>query len=112
MQQTIVKLVDDLDGGEASETVRFGFDGTDYEIDLSDDNAQVMREALSKYVSAGRKAGGSSRRETATSKRSGGTQRDYDPAAVKAWAAARGKDVPARGRLPKALVEEFKAAGN
>jgi Lsr2 len=34
-QKVTVALEDDLDGGPADETVRFGFDGADYEIDLS-----------------------------------------------------------------------------
>ena len=35
-QKVQTLLIDDLDGGEAEATVRFGLDGTDYEIDLSD----------------------------------------------------------------------------
>jgi hypothetical protein len=34
-QKITVALEDDLDGGPADETVRFGLGGTDYEIDLS-----------------------------------------------------------------------------
>ena len=32
-------LVDDVDGTEAQETVAFGLDGSEFEIDLSDSNA-------------------------------------------------------------------------
>ena len=40
MAQTIVvKLVDDMDGGDADETVAFGLDGKSYEIELSKKNA-------------------------------------------------------------------------
>jgi hypothetical protein len=31
----VLLLIDDLDGGEAADTVRFSLDGTEYEIDLS-----------------------------------------------------------------------------
>ena len=62
-QKVQVLLVDDLDGGEASETVSFALDGSSYEIDLSGKNAEEMRDALAKYVGAARKAG----RTTATS---------------------------------------------
>lgn len=54
-KHTFIKLIDDLDGGDAHETVTFALDGTPYEIDLSDDNAAQLREALTKYVVKGRK---------------------------------------------------------
>ena len=38
-REVIEKLIDDLDGGEATETVTFGLDGASYEIDLSKKNA-------------------------------------------------------------------------
>lgn len=50
----IVKLTDDLDGGDADETIVFGLDGKSYEIDLSTKNAAALRKALDKYVSAAR----------------------------------------------------------
>jgi hypothetical protein len=53
--KTSVVLIDDLDGETpADTTVSFGLDGKSYEIDLSDNNAAEFRDALSKYVSAGR----------------------------------------------------------
>lgn len=58
-QRTITTLVDDLDGTDlergSGETIRFGVDGRTYEIDLSDDNAQALREALQPYTEAGRR---------------------------------------------------------
>src|SRR5919107_3021113 len=57
-QQTTVRFVDDLDGSEASGTVDFGLDGRRYEIDLSDDNAATLRDALAPFVGAARKSGG------------------------------------------------------
>ncbi len=41
-----VRLIDDLDGESADETVEFGIDGKNYEIDLSKDNAGKLRDAL------------------------------------------------------------------
>ena len=56
MAQKIQTLfIDDLDGGEAEGTVRFGLDGTDYEIDLSAPHAKALRKSLEKYVGAARK---------------------------------------------------------
>lgn len=66
-QKVVVELVDDLDGKPAEETVVFGLDGREYEIDLSVKNAEKMRKALSGYVEAGRKTGGrkkTTRRQT------------------------------------------------
>ena len=110
-QRTIVELTDDLTGDAAEETVTFGIDGKTYEIDLSEKNASALREALAAYVSAGRRAGGSS---GIVKPRSGGkTNSDgYDPAAVRAWASSNGHAVSSRGRVSKELVEAFKAAGN
>ena len=45
-KQIIHKLVDDLDGGDADETVKFSLDGVQYEIDLSKKNADKMRNAV------------------------------------------------------------------
>src|ERR1700737_4284824 len=55
-------FIDDLDGSEAEGTVRFGLDGTEYEIDLNVEHAQALRDALARYVQAARRAGGSTRR--------------------------------------------------
>ena len=57
-QKVQVQLIDDLDGSEADGTVRFGLDGTEYEIDLSAEHAQELRGALARYVGAARRAGG------------------------------------------------------
>src|SRR5260370_34614915 len=57
-QKVQVLLVDDLDGGEAVETVSFSLDGTTYEIDLSADNAGKLRKDFAQYVDHARKGGG------------------------------------------------------
>ena len=50
-----IVLEDDLDGGPADETVVFGLDGREYEIDLSAQRAESLRDALQTYISAGRR---------------------------------------------------------
>ena len=45
-------FIDDLDGSEAEGTVRFGLDGTEYEIDLNAGHAPALRDALARYVRA------------------------------------------------------------
>jgi Lsr2 len=52
----VVQLVDDLDGGVATETVRFALDGVDYQADLSEANAAALRALLGRYAEAGRQA--------------------------------------------------------
>ena len=56
-KQIIHKLVDDLDGGDADETVKFALDGVQYEIDLSKDNAAKLRDVFAPYVGAGTRVG-------------------------------------------------------
>src|SRR3954453_11594086 len=57
-QRVNVVLVDDIDGSDAAETVTFGLDGVQYEIDLSDGHADELRAALALYIGHGRRAGG------------------------------------------------------
>jgi Lsr2 len=57
----VVQLTDDLDGGEADETISFAIDGTSFEIDLNAKNADRLRGALRPFVEAARATGGRSR---------------------------------------------------
>lgn len=57
-QKVQVLLVDDLDGGEADETVTFALDGKTYEIDLTTANADKLRGLLDPYLKGGRRTGG------------------------------------------------------
>src|SRR5690242_10497258 len=107
-QKVQTLLLDDIDGGNADETVRFGLDGSSYEIDLSTAHAQDLRTALASYVQAGRKAGplrGAPPRKTARTASNG-----YDSTAVRDWARAQGIDIKDRGRVPADVVAKFKAA--
>src|SRR3712207_5208152 len=107
--KTQVVLVDDLTGEPADTTVRFALDKTEYEIDLSDENAAEMREGLSRYVDAARKVTGGGPPGAQETKPA---YAGYDPAAVRAWAAGQGIEVNARGRIRADVVKEFRAAGN
>ena len=101
-------FIDDLDGSEAEGTVRFGLDGSEYEIDLNAEHAQALRDALARYVQAARRAGGSTRRPVRRGRRApaGGV----DSTEVREWARAQGIEVKDRGRVPAELVARFKAA--
>lgn len=102
-QRVLVTLSDDIDGGEASQTVTFGLDGKSYEIDLSDANAEKLRGTLAPYVEAGRKRAKSGKAYRRTSIAP-------DPRAVRAWAESNGFKVPPRGRLPRKIYEAFNAS--
>ena len=109
-QKVQVLLVDDLDGGEASETVSFALDGNNYEIDLSGKNATELRDAFSKYVGSARKAGRSTSSSGARSSRrsSGSTAMDRDQAAaIRSWAKKKGLKVSDRGRIPATIIEQY-----
>lgn len=55
-QRVEILLVDDLDGSDASDTVAFSLDGVQYELDLNDQNAAGLREALKPYIASARRA--------------------------------------------------------
>jgi Lsr2 len=103
-QKITVALEDDLDGGPADETVRFGIGGTEYEIDLSKRNAATFRRKLAPFVEHARKAGRGARRRpgrTASSR-----ERSAD---IRAWAKDQGIAVSERGRIPASVVEQYEA---
>ena len=104
-EKVTVALEDDLDGGPADETVRFGFDGTEYEIDLSAKNARALRKKLAPFIERARKAGRGPARRTART--SAGRQRSGE---VRAWAKDHGIAVSARGRIPASVIEQYQAA--
>ncbi|MFD5328124.1 Lsr2 family protein [Streptomyces sp. NPDC127092] len=112
-QRVVVTLFDDIDGGEAAETVAFGLDGKMYEIDLNPANAKKLRKVLAPYLAAGRKVSAAGHRKGGKPVDGGykHTTLEPDPAAVRAWAQSNKLDVPARGRIPKRVYEAFRAAG-
>ena len=107
-QKVQVQLIDDLDGSEADGTVRFGLDGTEYEIDLSAGHAQELRGALARYAGAARRAGRGGQRPARAGRRASVSA--LDPTEVREWAKAQGIEVKDRGRVPAELVARFKAA--
>jgi Lsr2 len=96
-------LEDDLDGGPADETVRFTVDGTQYEIDLNNKNANAFRKRLAPFVDHARRAGRGQRRLRTSSNR----QRSGD---IRTWAKAQGIAVSDRGRILASVVEQYEAA--
>ncbi len=114
-QRTVVVLEDDLVGGEATETVVFGLDRATYEIDLNEDNAASMRDAVAPYVGAARRAGVPASRPArrggrSASGQSKSTDAQLDPKAVRTWAEANGVVMNARGRLSASVMEQYRSA--
>lgn len=108
-KRTEVRLVDDLDGSDGSETVRFGIDGTGYEIDLGEVNAAKLRDVLAPFVAAGRRlGGGSARRPSAAAPAAPGPKR-ADAGEAREWLVANGYEVKDRGRLPAELVAAYES---
>jgi hypothetical protein len=56
-QTVIVQLTDDIDGGDADETISFAVNGTTYEIDLNAKNAERLRDAFAPFIEKARKSG-------------------------------------------------------
>ena len=109
MAQKIQTLfIDDLDGSTAEGTVRFGLDGAEYEIDLNEEHAKALRDALARYVSAARRAGGGARRPARAGRLASAT--GLNTTEVREWAKAQGIEVKDRGRVPAELLVRFKAA--
>ena len=108
-QQVETRLVDDLDGSEAAETVAFAFEGRQYEIDLSDQNAAKLRDALARYVAAARRAGGTGRSRISaprSPRASSGTDREQT-SAIREWARQNGHQISDRGRIPNSVMEAY-----
>jgi Lsr2 len=100
--------VDDIDGSDAEGTVRFALDGTEYEIDLSAEHAQALRDAVARYVKAARRVGGAARRPNRGGRRASAS--GLNTTEVREWAKAQGIEVKDRGRIPAELVVKFKSA--
>ena len=101
---TVVVITDDLDGSTIDvSTYKFGFLGCHYEIDLGPTSYKAFEAALAPYVKAGRHRA----RQTTSEQRP--DDRGYDPAELRVWAAANSIAIGSRGRIPAAIVEQFKA---
>jgi hypothetical protein len=101
-------LVDDIDGGNADETVPFALDGVTYEIELSAKNAAALRDALASWVGHARRVSGRTPtgRRGSSSRASSGT----DTAAVREWARKNGHTVSDRGRISAEVLAAYEAA--
>ena len=119
-QKVQVILVDDVDGGEASETVSFALDGVSYEIDVSESNAAALRDALAPWVGHARRTGGRSGGGGGARARSGGGSgggsgrargnSKHDLSDVRSWARENGFQVSDRGRVSSEVIAAYEKA--
>jgi hypothetical protein len=113
IEEVTVTLVDDLDGSEAAETIKFAVDGKSYEIDLSKPNAAKLRRALRPFIDHSRSARRNRGTRRRSNSRTGGRKSDvgkYDPAEVRAWAKSHRIKVAPRGRISAEVVDRWRAA--
>lgn len=100
--EVVIRLLDDIDGTEASETVRFSLDGVAFEIDLTEAHAMELRDALGVYVGAARMV--------PTAKRARKASTDKAPGEAKlarVWLQANGYEISDRGRIPEEMMRAY-----
>ena len=107
-QKVKIILEDDINGGTADETVRFGLDGKFYEIDLSARNATRFREAIRPFADKARRV--QEGKGAKGKKRSVTAQGGRDNAKIRAWAQKNGYEVAERGRIHQHVIDAYYAA--
>jgi hypothetical protein len=109
-KETVTKLIDDLDGGVAAETVKFALDGHSYEIDLSAKNAKKLRTELAGYIEHSIRV----RHQPGRSGAARGRRTDANPAdqnrAIREWAQRKGMGVAPRGRIRQDIIDAYQEA--
>ena len=107
-QKTVTYLVDDLEGGDADETVKFSLDGVEYEIDLADKNATSLRESLARFVAAARRIGKTGGRASGRGRGPATVDREQNKA-IREWAKRKGITISDRGRISQDVVDRYHA---
>jgi hypothetical protein len=93
-------LTDDIDGSAGAQERKFSIGGTDYAIDLNDDNYAKLLAAVGPFRDRARIA-----RKTRVNRAP--VVSPEDRVKIRAWAEENGKPLAARGRFPNALVREY-----
>jgi hypothetical protein len=105
-----VRLVDDIDGGPAEESVAFAVDGVGYEIDLSVKHAKELRAALDTFVSCARRVGRGGLSTPSRSRATVPARNDRaQNKAIRDWAKRKKIDLSERGRIPRTIIEQYEA---
>jgi hypothetical protein len=109
-QKTVIQLTDDVDGARingSGETVPFALDGVDYEIDLSEKNAQRLRDLLEPYIAVARPRGAGGPRGGRSAPAGAKTR---DPHGIREWARRNGHEISERGRISTTVLAAYEAA--
>lgn len=104
-RQVQTLLTDDLDGSQAAGTVRFGYEGVEYEVDLSDKHLEEFEEFLAAYIEHGRRVRGDRRGRRRAGRN--GQRKERDLGAVRQWAREQGYQVSDRGRIAGEILARF-----
>src|SRR5829696_8336612 len=99
--RTITLLQDDIDGSDATQTVRFAIDG-EYEIDISERNAKLSGKHC-QFVGHARKVSGRRGRKAASSLGADMSKSDQ----MREWLMEPGYHVSERGRIPAWLQQVY-----
>lgn len=117
--KTVQIIQDDFDGSDGAQTVSFGWEGQQYEIDLNEGHAKQLHEALVPFIERARRARGRGvpgRRATPSPVSGRGrtslSGKSFDAKTVRQWAHSNGVSVPDRGRVPESVIQEYEAALN
>ena len=108
VQRVVTERFDDLDGSPAEETVRFGYAGREYEIDLNEEHAAALDELLAPYVEHARTVDGAQPQKR--TRRTEERHSRQELQAIRAWARDQGLQMSDRGRIPLEIVTKYKAA--
>jgi hypothetical protein len=95
-------ITDDLDGSSGASERRFSVNGTEYEIDLTDENFKVFLSDLSPWIDHSRLA--RVKRENQAP-----VVHPGDRSKIRAWAITNGRIVASRGRFPNDVVRDYYA---
>ncbi|WP_291478806.1 Lsr2 family protein [Corynebacterium sp.] len=126
-RRTVITYVDDIDREELApdevRTVKLGYRGAEYVLDLSELNAEILAEELEPYLKAARKlprttagAGstGTGRTATGSTGSSGSSGTSAADAArngrIREWARETGREVSARGRIAADVISAYEEA--
>jgi hypothetical protein len=102
---TVVTVTDDIDGTSDARTVRFGLNGSLFEIDLSEKNKAKFERGIAKFIDSGRKVG-----RAAGAGKPGNRAARSDRAQIRAWAQKQGITISARGRISASVIEQYEAS--
>ncbi len=104
-RNSIVSLIDDISGEPADETVTFGLDGVDYEIDLTNAHARALRSDMVAWADAGR----ATRALSVLGRRVARVPTDQDErVAIRKWGGLHGYVFLSRGRIKYHIIDAYR----